>query len=153
MAGLAHLQDLGAIHLVAAVDPIRIQGLTQFQRALKEMDGESQKQLRVVFNKAADLIVQEAPRGMPRKTGAAASSIKARSGQREAVVIAGGRKAPHYPWLDFGGNVGIHKSVKRRFIRSGRYLYPAYDRNSNTVQRILEDGLHELVTDAGLEVT
>ena len=45
------------------VDPIKINGLTQFQRALKTMDGESQKQLRVVFNRAADLIVREAPAG------------------------------------------------------------------------------------------
>ena len=89
---------------------------------------------------------------MPRKTGAAANSIKARSGQREAVVMAGGRKALHYGWLDFGGSVGIRKSTKRRFIKSGRYLYPAYSRNTSTVQRILEDGLHDLVTGAGLEV-
>lgn len=138
---------------MAAVDPIRIEGLTQFQRALKEADGESQKQLRVVFNKAADLIVQEAPRGMPRKTGAAERSLRARSGQREAAVIGGGKKAPHYPWLDFGGAVGRNKSIKRRFIRSGRYLYPAYSRNTATVQRILEDGLQELMENAGLEVT
>lgn len=133
------------------VDPIKINGLVALQKALKAVD--AQKQLRVVFNKAADLIVQEAPRGMPRKTGAAARSLRARSGQREAVVLAGGTKAKHYPWLDFGGAVGIHKSVKRRFIKSGRYLYPAYSRNTATVQRILEDGLHELVTEAGLEVS
>lgn len=135
------------------VDPIKIQGLVTFQKALRTMDGESQKQLRVVFNKAADLIVREAPHGMPRKTGRAAGSIRARSGQREAVVLAGGSKAPHYPWLDFGGNVGIRKSVKRTFRKEGRYLYPTYSRNSSTVQRILEDGLHDLVTSAGLEVS
>ena len=135
------------------VDPIKIQGLVAFQKALREMEDGAQKQLRVVFNKAADLIVQEAPRGMPSKSGAAANSIRARSGQREAVVLAGGNKAKHYPWLDFGGAVGIHKSVTRRFIKGGRYLYPAYSRNNNTVQRILEDGLHDLCRDAGLEVT
>ncbi len=138
---------------MAVVDPIRIQGLTQFQRALKEMDGESQKQLRVVFNRAADLVVGEAAQSVPQRTGAAARSIKARSGQREAVIVAGGRKAPHYPWLDFGGAVGRKKSVQRRFIKGGRYLYPAYSRNTATVQRILEDGLTDLVRGAGLEVT
>lgn len=138
---------------MAAVDPIKIQGLTQFQRALKQMDGESQKQLRVVFNKAADLIVQEAPRGMPRKTGKAAGSLKARSGQREAVVIGGGKKAPYYPFIDFGGSVGPRKTTKRRFIKSGRYMYPAYSRNTNTIQRILEDGLKELVESAGMKVS
>ena len=135
------------------VDPIRIQGLTEFQRALREIDGESQKQLRLVMNRAADLIVAEAPRGMPRKTGAAARSIKSRSSQREAMVVAGGNRAPHYPWLDFGGAVGRKKSVKRRFIKGGRYLYPAFSRNNNTIERILDDGLRELVTSAGLEVT
>ena len=150
MVRLARLQAVGTEQPV--IDPIKIQGLTTFQRALKEMDDGAQKQLRLVFNRAADLIVREAPRGMPRKTGAAERSIKARSGQREAVVVAGGTKAPHYPWLDWGGAVGRKKSVKRRFIKGGRYLYPAYSRNTATVQRILEDGLHELVRDAGLDV-
>jgi hypothetical protein len=138
---------------VAAVDPIRIEGLIPFQRALKEMDGESQKQLRVVFNRAADLVVGEASQRVPRRSGRAAQSIKARSGQREAVVVAGGNRAPHFPWLDFGGAVGKQRAVKRRFIKSGRYIYPAYSNNRIKVQAILEDGLAELVKSAGLEVS
>lgn len=135
------------------IDPVRIDGLVAFQRALKEMDGESQKKLRLVFNRAADLVVADATGKVPRRTGAAAGSIRARSGQREAVVVGGGNKARHLPWLDFGGKVGRHKSVERRFIKGGRYIYPGYTSNRLKIEGLLDEGLRELVSEAGLEVS
>lgn len=149
MGRLAPVQGLGS---QPVIDPIRVRGLVEFQRSLKEMDQGAQKQLRVVFNRAADIVVADASPSVPQRTGAAARSIRARSGQREAVIVAGGRKALHYPWIDFGGRVGIHKSVERKFIKSGRYLYPSYSANVPKIQTLLSDGLRELATSAGLEV-
>jgi hypothetical protein len=136
----------------ATVEQVKITGLRDFQAALKQMDGETQKQLRVVMNKAADLVVMEAKQRVPRRSGAAASSIRAGSSQRAASVKAGSRKAPYYPWLDFGGRVGRGKSIKRPFRAGGRYVYPAYGDVRTKVQDTLEAELAALARHAGLTV-
>lgn len=135
-----------------AIDPIKISGLVEFQRALKDIGDGAQKQLRIVFNQVAETVAAGARRRVPSKTGKARGSVKVASSQREAIVKAGGARVPWYPWLDFGGRVGIHKSVSRPFVQSGRYLYPAYDANRATIWPALEQGLVDLVQSAGLEV-
>jgi hypothetical protein len=139
--------------LAATVEQVKITGLRDFQAALRTMDGETQKQLRLVLNKAADLVVVGARRRVPTRTGAAQSSIRAGSTQREASVKAGSRRAPYYPWLDFGGRVGRGRSISRRFQAGGRYVYPAYDEVRPKVQDILEAELAALARSAGLAVT
>lgn len=135
-----------------ATDPIHITGLVELQRALKALDGESQKQLKVVLDQVATTVATGASRRVPRKTGRAAASLRAQSGQREAKVVGGSKKVPYYGWLDFGGRIGKDKSVKRPFVTGGRYMYPAYSANRDSIQRALEASLQQLVRDAGLEV-
>lgn len=135
-----------------AIDPIKIKGLIEFQRALKAVEDGAQKQLRVVFNSVAETVAGGARRRVPTKSGKAKASVKVASSQREAIVKAGGARVAYYPWLDFGGRVGIHKSVSRPFVQGGRYLYPSYDASRASIGPALERGLVELVRDAGLEV-
>lgn len=134
-------------------DSIRIDGLRDLQKALRQIDGESQKELRVVLNKAAKIVAEAAAVRIPRRSGRAAASIKPRSGQREASVQGGGARVKYYGWLDFGGSVGRNNSVKRPFLRDGRYMYPAYRDRKATVQEELERSLTGLVRKAGLEVS
>jgi hypothetical protein len=136
------------------VDPIRVEGLRELQAALKAADGESQKQLRVIGNDAAEVIVAGAQRLVPRRSGRARSSIKARSGQREVRIVAGGSRARHYAWLDFGGDrIGRGGGVASRpFLRTGRYLYPTYRRRRAALVTELEKGLRKIVDAAGMEV-
>jgi hypothetical protein len=134
------------------VSPIRVEGLRELQAALKAADGESQKQLRVIGNDAAEVIVAGAQRLVPRRSGRARGSIKARSGQREVRIVAGGGRAPYYAWLDFGGSVGRGGSVSRPFLRTGRYLYPTYRRRRGALVTELEKGLRKIVDAAGMEV-
>lgn len=138
---------------MAAIDPIKVEGLRQFQAALKAMDGESQKQLRVALNKAADLVADAASAKVPRRSGRAAASLRAQSSQREARVMGGSKKVSYYPWLDFGGRIGKDKSVHRPFIQRGRYIYPAYVSEYPKVMEALAGALEELARNAGLEVT
>lgn len=139
--------------------PLQIQGLVEFQKALKNLDGESQKLLRVVLNDVAQIIVNVAKPRVPRKTGAAAASIRAMSSQRESRVAAGGKKAPYFPWLDYGGRVGRGRvgqnsgSVHRDFIKTGRYIFPAYEQERANVQKLAEKRLAELATSTGLAVS
>lgn len=153
------------------VAPIKIVGLRDFQKALKDLDGESQKQLRVVLNTVSDTVAQGAARRVPVRTGRARASLRAQSSQREAKVIGGSKKAPYYGWLDFGGTVGKGRvsggfkkraggetgghagSVKRRFLNSGRYMYPALDANRDSINKALQKSLEDLAKSVGLEVT
>lgn len=138
---------------MATIETIKVQGLREFQQALREMDGESQKKLRVVLNRAADLVVNEATPKIPSKSGKARKSVKAMSSQREVRVKGGGAKVPYYPWLDFGGNAGPNKRISRPFKQKGRYIYPAWDDVRPKALEALQEGLVELAKEAGLEVS
>lgn len=139
---------------MAGPDPITIRGLRDFQAALREMDGQSQKKLRLALNAAADLVAQRAQRKVPRKSGTAKGSVKAISSQREARVQGGGNRAPYYPWLDFGGEGRRPgRPPARRFIKEGRFIYPAFSAEFDEVMAELENQLVDLARDAGLEVT
>lgn len=139
---------------MAVPDPIRIEGLKEFQRQLKAMSPELPKGLRLAANEAANLVVDEAkpkiPIG-PGKGGHAASSVKAASTRTAARVQAGGKKFPYYPWLDFGGKVGPRKTSSRPFLKTGRYIWKAYADNDERVQEKLLEALTDVARSAGLE--
>lgn len=135
------------------IDPIKVDGLRDFQRALRTMEEGAQKQLRVTLNVVADVIRVPAQRLTPTRTGAARTSIRLASGQREVSIKAGGRKAPYFGWLDYGGRIGPAKSVRRPFIPEGRILYPAFKRNREAVLDTLGQGLADLARHAGLDVS
>lgn len=136
-------------------EPIKIDGLREFTRNLKKIDGDLPKGVRLAGNKAAELIVQTAkprvPRG-PGKGGHAVSSLKARSTRTAARVAGGGKRFPYYAWLDFGGRVGRNRSVKRPFFKSGRYIWKAYDEQSQRVYDTFEQALIDVARQAGVEV-
>lgn len=133
---------------------ITITGLREFRKALKSMDTALPKQLRLVLNEAGDLIVKYDQQHMPARTGRARASVKARSSQRAARVAVGGNRAPHVPWLDFGGQ-GRRKGrpAARPFIKEGRYTYVGLRVHHEQITEIMSAGLAELARTAGLEVT
>lgn len=135
-----------------AVRPIQITGLRDLQAALKALDGESQKQIRVVFNEAAQAVVGGASKRVPVVTGKARKSLRASSGQREAKVSGGNKQAEYYGFLDFGGTVGRKRATRRRFITEGRYMYPAYSANHASIQKALEKSIVEMCRNTGLLV-
>jgi len=133
-------------------DPIRIRGLREFQRGLRELDKGLPKSLRLALNDAANVIVDDARPQVPRRSGRAAGSIKARSTRTLARVVGGGSRAPYYPWLDFGGRVGRNRSVRRPFLKEGRYIYASYDRRKSEFGEKLEANLLGVARKAGLGV-
>lgn len=136
-----------------SVERIRISGIRELQSALREMDRALPKTLRVGLNKIAELVVNNARPLVAKRSGRAAASLKVKSSQREARVGAGGRRAPHYPWLDFGGRTGPARSVVRPFYKDGRYIYPTVARQRPQINELAADVLTQVATDAGLEVT
>lgn len=135
-------------------EKITVTGLREFQRALRTMDADLPKQLRLVLNEAGQLVISYAQDHMPHVTGRARASVKARSSQREARVAVGGNRAPYVPWLDFGGE-GRRKGrpAARPFIREGRYVYAGLRVHRQDITDLMSAGLTELARTAGLEVT
>ena len=131
-------------------NPIAVKGMVELQRALKDLDGESQKEIRVELNKIAETVASGAARRVPVRSGKARASLRAKSSQRETKASAGGRKAPYYAWLDFGGKTGRKKSVRRPFVRSGRYLYPTVGANRDTLVAAIAKALTDLARRKGL---
>jgi HK97 gp10 family phage protein len=132
---------------------IEIKGIKEFQQSLRKMDSDLPKQLRIALNQASQLVIDKARPQIPTRSGAARASLKVRSSQREARVAAGGRKAPYYPWLDFGGHVGRRGSVSRPFYKEGRYIYPALRKNRDEITKVMVTAIADLARGAGLEVS
>lgn len=135
-----------------ANEAIEIRGLDKLQKSLREIDGQSQKKLRLVLNDSVEVIKTGVQRLVATDSGTARASVKNRSSQREARIRAGGNKAPYYPWLDFGGSVGRNNSIHRPFYKEGRYLYPTFDRRRAWFYKEMNDGLVKLIEQSGLDV-
>lgn len=134
------------------IEPIKIKGLKEFSRALRKVDSDLPKALRIANNEAADIVVEWAVPHVPKRTGKAAASLKAKSTRTAARVAGGSSSAPYYPWLDFGGRVGPQNSVRREFIKEGRYMYPGYRANHDQIIERLEVSLRDLAVSANLAV-
>lgn len=135
------------------VEAIKIEGLAQLNRSLRQLDGQAPVALRLAGNEAARIVVDAARPMVPRQTGRAASTVRAASTRTSTRVSAGGKRAPYFPWLDYGGRVGRGKKTKRPFLSDGRYIYPAFRANRDQFERVLGDALRRVITDAGLDVT
>jgi hypothetical protein len=133
-------------------EPITIEGLSQFIRDVKALDAEIPKMTRKASNAAVEIVLGVARSRVPKRSGRAAASLKAKSTQTAARVAAGGSRAPYYPWLDFGGRVGPRKSVRRPFIGDGRYIYPALAEKRDEFQEAMVAALVEAAESAGLVV-
>lgn len=138
--------------MAIALDPIKVDGLAQFSRALRQIDKDAPKQLRIVGNRAATVVADKAKPRVARKTGKAQRSVKASSTRTLSRVKGGGPRQPYYPWLEFGGSVGRQHATHRRFIKSGRYIYPAYAAKRAYIQAQLTIGLIKLAEEQGWKV-
>lgn len=134
-------------------DLIKIEGLAAFSRNLRKLDKDLPKALRLALNEATDIVVHEAARRIPTRTGRAKASLKAKSTRTESRIAGGSNRVPYYAWLDFGGSTGRNKSAKRQFLPEGRYLYAAYFDKRSEFDAALSKGLLQVAASAGIEVT
>ncbi|WP_422733995.1 HK97 gp10 family phage protein [Micromonospora sp. WMMD558] len=134
------------------IEPIRVEGLAQFNRALRKLDAEAPKGLRLAHNAAANIVVDTARPKMPKLSGRARASVKARSTRTATRVSAGSNRAAYVPWLDYGGEGRVKgRPPKREFKKGGRYVYPSFYEKRDEVQAELERGLLTVVRSAGLD--
>lgn len=131
---------------------IAVGGLAQLSRGLRAIDADAPKELRVALNSAAQMLVDEAKPTVPAVTGAARRSMVARSTRTSARVGVGGKKAPYFPWLDFGGQGRVAgRPAPRPFLPEGRYVYPALRRIRPRIEEQLQQSISAVIRGAGLE--
>lgn len=133
-------------------DQIRVQGLAEFSRGLRKISADAPKGLRIALNASADSLIRKTLPLIPRRTGAASKSLRAQSTRTSVRIAVGGNRARYYPWLDFGGRTGRHRSVRRPFLKEGRYLYPTLGRMGGEIAEELDQALRDVARNAGLEV-
>ena len=120
---------------------IQVRGLRELRGALRDVDKTLGPELRKALNEVAEIVLDTARPLVPTRSGKARASLKAGSTEKAVQIKAGGSKAPYYGWLDFGGKVGRAKSVKRRFITEGRYVYPSLTKRRDDI----EDKFYEVI--------
>lgn len=131
-------------------DPIKVQGLTEFTRNLRTLDRSLPKALRVAFNEAANVVVDDARQRIPSRSGKARASVRAKSSQTASRVSGGGKRVAYYPWLDYGGR--RRGAGGRPYLKEGRYVYAAYYRNKDKYAVFVERALIDVARQAGIEV-
>ena len=133
---------------------IAVTGLAQLNKALRAIDKDAPKALRLALNTVAEHVAGEIRPEIPVVTGAARGSIRVASTRTSARLRVGGTKAAYFPWLDFGGEGKRRgRPPRREFISEGRYVYPTLARERPTVSNMLQRVLDGVVSDSGLDVT
>lgn len=130
---------------------IEVGGLAQLSRGLKAIDADAPKELRIALNSAAELLVEHARPTIPALTGASRRSLVARSTRTSARVAVGGKRAPWFPWLDFGGEGRRPgRPARREFLREGRYIYPTLAKIRPKIEAQLQESISAVIRNAGL---
>jgi hypothetical protein len=131
---------------------VEVGGLAQLSKGLRAIDSGAPKELRIALNSAADLLVDATRPKIPSLSGAARRSLVARSTRTSARVAVGGKKAPWFPWLDFGGQGRRPgRPAERPFLREGRYVYPTLREIRPRIEAQLQESITAVVRNAGLE--
>lgn len=130
---------------------VRVEGIKELQRSLRQANASFPAELRKANKSAAEVVVRFAVPRAPSRTGRLRGSIKAQAQQRGATVKGGTpTRVPYYGFIDFGGSVGIHHSVKREFVSEGRILYPALNDARPVFMTQYERDVRDLLRKAGL---
>lgn len=130
---------------------IEVEGLRETAKAVKALDPELAKSLKVAFTKVAEVVADAARAKVPTRSGRARSSVRA-GADTKGPYVAGGKKAvPYYGWLDFGSRSPVkgHPRAYGPWFKSGvgpkrgRFIYPALDAHE---QQVIEGAEAALAT-------
>lgn len=132
---------------------VDIDGLDELQKALRSTADGLDDAVRAEFLDEAKRIAADARGAVPRRTGAARATVDAQLVDGAAAIVAGGRRAPYFPWLEYGGRVGRNDSVSRPFVKDGRYIGRAVDASISDIEAAALRGAVEAARAAGLEVS
>lgn len=141
-----------------AADELRITvvGIKELRKALRDVDPELQKRLKVELKKAAQIVADDAKRRVPVRSGRAQGSIRAGSSGANAWVAGGKKTVPYYGWLEYGGRKPI--SGRPRSVgpwkgsgggKEGRFIQPAIEAKFDEVRQAVDEAVDDAVKAAG----
>lgn len=126
---------------------IKVSGLPEVRRALRRLEGDLPDAVHDASERVAKMIIDDAkprvPTG-PGNNGHVRSSFKVVSSAGGAIARAGGARWPYLQWLEFGGRVGRKKSVRRKRMKEGRYLWVALANKRGQITDVMRDELAKL---------
>lgn len=135
---------------------IKVDGLPELQRALKDLDPALAKALKVELKDVAESVMHDAQNDMPVKSGRALESMKAGADIAGPYVAGGKKSVPYYGWLDFGSRTPI--KGRPRSVgpwkgtgagpKKGRFIFPAIDRNRDVIERKSTDAFEKAKREA-----
>jgi hypothetical protein len=131
---------------------VRIEGLAEFQKAIKFIQKKMPTAGRDAARASADATVRYARPKVPVITGTTVNSIDSET-VFEGGVVTGGEGLEHYAYLELGGRSGRRHAHYRPYIANGRYIYPAYEENQDLVTKAMQDELKKIVRLAGLKIS
>ena len=108
-------------------EPVQVQisGLNKLVRALNKLDDEARDDFKAAGKAAATVVVGEAKRTVPYRTGRLSDTIRAANIARGGRVYAGRARVPYAGPIHFGWG--------RRNIAPNPFLYRAADRRVTEV--------------------
>jgi hypothetical protein len=128
---------------------VHTDGLDEIRRALARLAAampDTAGQAAVAA--AAGVLTYARPR-IPTRSGTAAGGLRIHSSGPSATLE---NTVIYFGFLDFGGAVGRHGTTIRRYITTGRYVYPGLAATDADRQTNLEQVYADAVTGAGLDV-
>lgn len=137
-----------------ARETIRVTGLRELRRALKDAADRSPKEIQQANKQAAEVVARagqaHAVRGPHQGGGTVvpfADSIKAQATAGKGIVAFGGTRSPHGPPIEFGGTLRRHASEKRTRVQSQPAVFPAIRSERDRVMEQYEQALVRMTRD------
>lgn len=154
---------------------VKVVGLDEVVAGFRRISRDTPKALRVAFIGIAKFVVGRAKGRMEFGSGEAMSGVKAGASAKGASIqYPGGGlpwrgvKAAYYPWLDFGGTTGRgHNSgtvknrtggsalgsgtVRRPFVKGGRYIYPAIAESRDEIHEAAAEAIEQVARATGFQ--
>lgn len=139
---------------------IKVKGLVEFQRALREADKALPRELKRAMDTIATKILlplilakMEAEFVLPlgdkkdhrHRSGKLRASVRAVSQQRAGIVKEGVAATPYAGWWEFGGSTHSSRGMtERKFVHEGRTLYPSLYESTPAIALEMDRVLGEL---------
>lgn len=132
---------------------IEVQGVTVFQRRLRQMDDGTVQELKRVYIQSANVVYRNAMPRVPVRTGRLKETLRVSATTRAGSVKAGGkRSAPYAGPVHFGWPTRPNQAREWQGgpIYPNPFLYSALDARRGEVENMFERGILKVARKAGL---
>ena len=121
---------------------IRLEGMREFRKALREM-GDDLEEMKGANKEAAEVVARRAAVISPQREGMLRDSVDSRGTKTKGYVRAGGRNAIYAGVIHFGWPA--------RGIRPQPFLYDAADQRESEVLDLYETRVDQIARKNGLK--